>query len=342
MEGNIPPFIKETISMKMKQSFFGKDESRYISPYKVQKARLLESSEMTKRLLESILLKDSLPILITALDRVAEEDGLHYFTVLLYHFNQTSQQEAAKIYESAERVVETMISEELLAEINQIINVSKAEARGFSYNEKKNSYTFNANAFARHFISRCHICSTNDGRLYLYNKKGVYEELLEVKLGKIIRTLMHEGLWNSWKSTSEVEIVKALQRESIIVDNMNAHRNFINLKNGMLSLETFELLPHHPKYLSTVQIPIDNNSGASAPAFMQFIKEITLDDDELIKVHQEIIGYLLSTETKAEKAFYFYGGGANGKSVLASVVTQLIGKENVSRSRCPILVSNSA
>ena len=64
---------------------------------------------------------------------------------------------------------------------------------------------------------------------------------------------------------------------------------------------------------------------------MEFINEITRGNDELIKVLQEIIGYCLTGETKAEKAFYFYGGGSNGKSVLAKIIKALVGTENVTR-----------
>jgi len=307
-----------------------KEVSAYISLYKVQRVRLLAASTNTKKLLEGIHTNECRSRLVTALEIIAPAESQSYFNALLYHFNLTPQHEAMKIYESVERVDETIISEELLLELKQIIKISKAEELGFLYDEKKNSYSFNANAFAKHFISRCHVRSTKDGRLFLYNKKGVFEKLSEVELGKVIRTLMHEGVLHSWNSKSEKEVVKALLRESPTVDDMNSLKNFINLKNGMFSLDRFELLPHNPSYLSTVQLPIEYDSNAVSPSFMQFLKEITLDDEELIRVLQEIIGYLLSAETKAEKAFFLCGSGANGKSVLVSIIAQLVGEENVS------------
>ncbi|PGT88753.1 phage/plasmid primase, P4 family [Bacillus sp. AFS040349] len=316
--------------MKQRKEVIQKVTSPYLSPYKVRKVRLLEGSERTRKLLEGIHTKEQLSMLVTALGMIVGSESLQYFKALLYGLNHTPHYESAKIFESAEQIVEAMIPDELLEELQQLINISKAEEHGFIYDEKKNSYSFNANVFAKHFISRCHIRSTKDGRLFLYHSKGVYEEPTEVELGKVIRTLMHEGRWSSWNSKSEAEVVKALLRESDTVDEMNTMRNFINLKNGMLSLDRFELLPHHPSYLSTVQLPIDYDPEAVAPTFMQFIREITIDDEELIRVHQEILGYLLSAETKAEKAFFFYGSGANGKSVLTAIITQLVGKENMS------------
>ncbi|MCA0151354.1 phage/plasmid primase, P4 family [Rossellomorea vietnamensis] len=309
---------------------YTKDASPYLSPYRVRKIKLLEKSEKTKKLLESVHIKEQLSILVTALDRVAGSESLQCFKALLYGFNKMPQQQSAKLFETAEPIVEQMIPNELLDELQELITISKAVEHGFIYDEKKNSYSFNPNVFVKHFIRRCCVKSTKDGRIFLYHKKGLFEEMSEIELGKVIRSLMHEGLWNSWNSKSEGEVVKALLRESDTVDEMNSMRNHINLKNGMLSLETFELLPHHPSYLSTVQLPINHNSNATAPSFMKFLKGISLNDEELIRVHQEIMGYLLSAETKAEKAFFFYGGGSNGKSVLTSIITKLVGKENMS------------
>lgn len=316
--------------MKKIKNVLPKEVSAYISPYKVRKVRLLNKSERTKKLLEGIYSKEQLSILVTALDIVMCSESLRYFNLLLVDFGHVLHAESSRIFKSAEHISKELIPNELLEELQQLMKVSKAEEHGFIYNEKKDSYSFNANAFAKQFIRRCDIKSTRAGRLFLYNKKGFFEELSDVELGKVIRTLMHEGLWNSWDSKSEAEVVKALLRESSIVEEMNTMRSFINLRNGMLCLDTFKLLKHNPNYLSTVQLPIEYNPEASAPSFVKFIKDITSEDKELIHVHQEIMGYLLSAETKAEKAFFFHGGGANGKSVLVSIITQLIGKANVS------------
>lgn len=316
--------------MKQTKEVLTKEVSPYLSRYKVRKVKLLERSERIRKLLEGIHTKENLSMLVTALYTIVGSESLQYFKALLLGFSRFPNYEYTKMFESAEKTAEALVSDELLEELQQLINIRKAEEHGFLYDEKKNSYSFNANVFAKQFIRRCHVRSTKDGRLFLYHKKGVFEEPSEVELGKVIRTLMHEGRWNSWNSKAEAEVVKVLLREADIVDEMNTMRNFINLKNGMLCLDRFELLPHHPSYLSTVQLPIEYEPKAVAPTFVQFLKGITKDDEELIRVHQEILGYLLSAETKAEKAFFFYGSGGNGKSVLVSIITRLVGEENVS------------
>lgn len=302
----------------------------YISNYPISKVKLLESTTTTKTKILSIDNKENLSLLVTAVKMVSYEEGAAFFSALMNHVHETTRQIAIEMYNKAELVSESLVPLDLLEELRLILMVGKAEERGYLYDEKKNSYKFNANAFAKHFIKRCHVRSTKDGRLFLYNRKGVYEELSEVSLGKVLRTIMHEGRWNSWKSPYEAEVVKVLQREAITVEEMNTNRNYINVRNGMFSLTTFTLHPHSPEFLSTVQIPIEYNPNATAPHFMSFMKDITIDDSQLINVHQELVGYWLTVETKAEKAVYYYGGGANGKSVMASIVTALVGEDNVS------------
>ncbi|PLR85727.1 DNA primase family protein [Bacillus sp. V33-4] len=302
----------------------------YISNYPISKVRLLESTTTTKAKILSVDIKENLSLIVTAIKMVSYKEGAAFFSALMNHVYESTRQIAIEMYNKAELVSESLVPLDLLEELKLILMVGKAEERGYLYDEKKNSYTFNANVFAKHFIKRCHVRSTKDGRLFLYNRKGVYEELSEVSLGKVLRTIMHEGRWNSWKSPYEAEVVKVLQREAITVEEMNTNRNYINVRNGMLSLTTFTLYPHSPEFLSTVQIPIEYDPNATAPHFMSFMRDITINDSQLINVHQELIGYWLTVETKAEKAVYYFGGGANGKSVMASIVTALVGEANVS------------
>ena len=58
--------------------------------------------------------------------------------------------------------------------------------------------------------------------------------------------------------------------------------------------------------------------------------EVTCSDKELQSVLQEIMGYCLCNNTKAEKAFFFIGNGSNGKSVFSKILQKLVGDENCS------------
>lgn len=307
-----------------------KEPQNFLSNYKINRVRLLKSSEALRVLVQDIDIPEKNSLLVTAITMVAIEEAEAFYTALTGHVHGSPKHISVERFKSAEKIAESLVPEALLLELRRVLYIGKAEERGFLYDEKKDRYHFNANIFVYHFLERCHVRSTRDGRLFLYSIVGVYEELTEVNLGKLIRAVMHEGRLNSWKSTYETEIIRALQREAPIVEEMNSERNLINLSNGMLNLSTYRLEGHSPQYLSTVQIPIHFDENATAPKFDKFMREITLDNDELMNVHQELIGYWMTGETKAEKAVYYYGSGANGKSVLASIVTELVGAKNVS------------
>lgn len=207
--------------------------------------------------------------------------------------------------------------------------VNRREARGFFEKERGDGLVFNANVFIKCFLSRVILVALKNGKLAIYNRKGVFELVDSFLLGKLIRHVMHEVLENVWKSNYETEVIKAIEREVPLVDTLDPYRKLINLENGMLHLETFDLETHSPNGLSSIQLPIKYDENAKCDIFIEFINEITMGDSELIKVIQEIVGYCLTSETKAEKAFYFYGTGSNGKSVLANIIKALVGSQNV-------------
>ncbi|MFD1031723.1 DNA primase family protein [Metaplanococcus flavidus] len=302
----------------------------FLSAFPISDVRLLESSGYLQDIITEIKVPQNCARLVTAINMVAIGEEQAFFSALVRRCHEMSPNRINDLYKSAEVTDPSEIPEALLLELTHLLNIGKAEERGFLFDESKKRFNFNANVFAKHFLKRCHIRSTVDGRLFIYTKKGVYEEPSEIMLGKIVRQVLHEGKANSWKSAIETEIVRTLKREAPVVAEMNTKHDVLNLRDGMLNLFTYQLHSHSPDYLSTVQIPIYYNREATAPRFLQFMREITLNDNELIAVHQELIGYWLTGETKAEKAVFYYGSGANGKSVLASIINELVGAPNVS------------
>lgn len=218
----------------------------------------------------------------------------------------------------------------LISELREAVQFSKAIQTGFMYEDENRAPKFNANIFAHYFFSRVNTVVDEHGLIYTYSKEGVYKLLSDVELGKLIRMLMNEGLPNSWKKRHEDEAIDAIKREYSTTTIMNASSSHVNMKNGMYCLDTGILLKHNPKYFSTVQIPVTYKVKAKCPKFLQFIDDITCGDEQVKRVHQEILGYFLSSDTKSQKATIFVGWGANGKSVLAELYTILVGKENVS------------
>ena len=90
----------------------------------------------------------------------------------------------------------------------------------------------------------------------------------------------------------------------------------INLVNGLFNLNTVELEAHTHDIFTTSQLPFEYDKNAKAKNFMDFIEKLTLGDNELKAVIQEIMGYILTSRVDAQKFFIFWSAGSSGKSTL--------------------------
>jgi len=103
----------------------------------------------------------------------------------------------------------------------------------------------------------------------------------------------------------------------------------LNLANGFLNLDTGELLPHSPDILSTVQSQVAFDPAATCPRWEQFLDEILPEKDKQEFLAQ-FFGYCLTSDVTHHIAAIFYGGGANGKSVVTDILEALVGEEHCS------------
>lgn len=110
---------------------------------------------------------------------------------------------------------------------------------------------------------------------------------------------------------------------------MNPQPQIINVKNGLYDTRSGTLAPHTRDYPSTIQMHTHFDPAATAPRFMAFLNDCL--ERDIQRLVQEIFGYLLIPETRAQKAFVFVGEGGAGKSTLLALVQDgLLGRENVS------------
>ena len=110
----------------------------------------------------------------------------------------------------------------------------------------------------------------------------------------------------------------------------------VNCLNGELSLYDVAggwiLEDHNKLNYRTTQIPIKYDAGVKAPRFIQFMNEVfkgDVDAKDKITALLEMVGYSLMAHCRHERFIILVGSGANGKSVLLSVLEALCGSANV-------------
>lgn len=217
----------------------------------------------------------------------------------------------------------------LIEELKSLIRYNRAISLGFYYDEKKR-LRLNTNKCVT-YLKQLLECVVESGKLLVLNRKeGIYQELTEDLIGKILRHLMNEAIADSWRKSYERDIIDGLIREVPIIDIPVIDDSLIAVNNGVFNLNSYELIPYDDEMFFTRKSPVNFIKGAGCPQFMRAIREIVCGDERLLMCIQEIFGYTLINNTKAEKVFYFVGVGANGKSFLSDIITQIVGKVNTS------------
>ena len=106
----------------------------------------------------------------------------------------------------------------------------------------------------------------------------------------------------------------------------------INFANGILDIDTMELIAHSRAFGFRYVLPYEYDPNAKAPVFEAFMLSIMDDRQDLVDVLMEYAGYAFSNdECWAEKALILTGEGSNGKSTFINVLKKLAGDDNCSK-----------
>ena len=187
---------------------------------------------------------------------------------------------------------------------------------------------------------------------YIYNGK-IWKDEHRKRLQSEALKVLYE-IDNGQKATqtkasqiiAHLELVSHIERER----EVNDKRDYLILDNCILDIgsKTFNLMPHSPKIYNTNMFKISLSSDElnrvndvnynpldNAPILKRYFRDTFFNQyyeepQETLDLIQEMMGYCLTSHTKAQKAFFLWGSGQDGKSVICDVLTGLLGKENTS------------
>ena len=172
-----------------------------------------------------------------------------------------------------------------------------------------------------------HIAQDKSRKLYIYNA-GVYipegEEVIQWAYFRILERL---NLTSLWKSKIAEEVIKLFKIKSAELPE-TPKLEYLNVKNGMINIQTFEIVEHDPKYLSTIQLPVVYRPECNCDNWDTFISEVFPEDAQ--QVPWELIAWLMVPCTTIQKVILFHGTGANGKSIFLEALQSFLGFDHVS------------
>ena len=121
-----------------------------------------------------------------------------------------------------------------------------------------------------------------------------------------------------------IEMMKGISSIIIHPEDLNRHKNLLNVLNGVIDLQTGKLYPISTTYLITNQAGAIFDPNADTTFIEKFFADIIPDLETRLAVYR-YLGYGLTGEKNYHISEFWRGGGANGKSTAIDLITKLFG-----------------
>lgn len=174
-------------------------------------------------------------------------------------------------------------------------------------------------------VGSLNLVLADDGNVWRY-QDGVYlpdgmkeaEHYVKEELGSEVK-LRH---------IHEIRGLLTSGRLGMVLDQANS-LDYLNVRNGLYEWGTGKMHAHTPDHFYTYQLPHYWDNKAVCPIIDASL-ERALPDPHDREVFWEWAGYCLLPGNRYKKALILYGSGDTGKTVALHVLTNLMGKANVS------------
>ena len=121
-----------------------------------------------------------------------------------------------------------------------------------------------------------------------------------------------------------IEMAKSEPGMTVRLSDFDDDPMLLGVANGVLDLRTGNLLPMSPDVLVSKRCNVAYDPRATCPRFVQFLKEVQ-PEREMAHFLLRLMGYCLTGDVSRQVFAFFYGHGANGKSVFIELMARLLG-----------------
>jgi P4 family phage/plasmid primase-like protien len=119
--------------------------------------------------------------------------------------------------------------------------------------------------------------------------------------------------------------VKAIYTRQYERHVFRAKSHLILFKNGVYDVKNYELLPFNRKHYFTTPSSIVFDHNADCPTWRNFLTQTLNDDDQLISLLQEFMGYALIPSNAHQKALLLMGASRAGKGLIIKILQAMVG-----------------
>jgi putative DNA primase/helicase len=144
-------------------------------------------------------------------------------------------------------------------------------------------------------------------------------------------------------SKGKENFIKEAKHMAPIENNdMDKDIYLLNTPNGILDLQTGELMEHDPKKLISKISYTEYTDKTDCPLWIEFLDTVFNGDQELIHYIQKAIGYSLTGSTAEQCAFFLHGSGGNGKGVFVETVAHIAGSYSANIQAESLMIKSTA
>lgn len=176
----------------------------------------------------------------------------------------------------------------------------------------------------------------HQGSYYKLLPQLVLEELVVEMLKEEFNQFYYVLAPSDWEGAVKALRVICMRKVS---EEELAH-DWIAFNDCLYNTKTHEKRPHTPEILCYKRIDVSTEDfGKPSPVFNKYLettlvtegneKEELITDPELMELYQEMWGAILSGDQILNRAFFLYGGGANGKSITTELMASMFEPEFV-------------
>ena len=167
-------------------------------------------------------------------------------------------------------------------------------------------------------------------------KKGNYYEQQD---DKVFRMIVTKYIASNFPNQNHIDatyrdIIKQLKTFTVRqYDSVDTH--YIALSDKLLNTDTLELEENDDEKIAIHHIPVHSKDlNQPTPHFTNYLNTTIVQkgdtrtpDQPLIDLVQEMFGFYITPNLKAEAMFFLVGRGSNGKSVMITILEELIGRK---------------
>lgn len=186
-----------------------------------------------------------------------------------------------------------------------------------SFFGEKGKFLFNI--FGDYLINQLNIRRIN-GQLHIY-RNGAYEDGLKKIEHAMLQIIPDLTQARRNEVLAYIDVVKQENEPP-------ADAHLIAFKNGVLNIETNELLAFSPDYVITNRIDHDYNPEAYSDLLDHTLDRLACGDANVRALLEEMAGYCFYRRNELRKAFILVGDKANGKSTYIAMLQTMIGEQN--------------